>query len=52
MEVISQGVLNGQITKLWNNNAALTELMKGKSDKQILDSRKHLEMVRRMRKKK
>lgn len=46
--MMSQGILNGRITRLINNPEALKELMEGKSEEQKRLGRIHAKMVRYM----
>lgn len=49
---MSQGVLNGQITRLANNPDALRKLMADKTDEQKRQGRIHLKMIHWLRDKK
>jgi len=48
---VSQGALNGKITKLANNPKALKELMADKNEEQIRLGRLHLKQVLFMQRK-
>lgn len=45
----SQGVINGQVTKLSDNPKALAEYMKYKTDEQKRQARSHLKTVKALK---